>query len=224
MSNQTLFYLVFLSQVLLISFYFPRKMLKRMRHVIETYPPSTYPKLYPAPLDSVEKSQRTYRNANLFVLLIGLALVLVGVSSSSEEMLNWDNQSVLTIYLFLQYLPMMLLGRSELKQFALMRRASVRTARTADLRPRRLFDFVSPASVGIAIFLYIALVLLVLYIRQDPFPGFGGALWNIGGVTALNLFFAGVIIVTLYGKKADPYQAYGDRLRVMEMTVKILVF
>ena len=116
-------------------------------------------------------------------------------------MLNWDNKSVLGIYLLLQFLPMMLLGRSEFKQFALMRKASVRTARKADLRPRRLFDFVSPAIVGTAIVLYDAVVLLVLYIRQNPFPGFGGYM-NIVAVTAMNLFLAGMIIVTLYGKKA----------------------
>ena len=104
-----------------------------------------------------------------------------------------------------------------------MRKASVRTARKADLRPRRLFDFVSPAIVGTAIVLYVAVVLLVLYIRQNPFPGFGGYM-NIVAVTAMNLFLAGMIIVTLYGKKADPYQAYGDRLRLIEMNVRTLVY
>ena len=99
-------------------------MLKRIRHVIETYPPSTYPKLYPAPIESVEKRLRTYRNANLFILLTGLALAFVGVYSSSEEMLNWDNKSVLGIYLLLQFLPMMLLGRSEFKQVPLKDRCN----------------------------------------------------------------------------------------------------
>ena len=35
-----LFYVVFLGQILVISFYFPRKMLGQMRYVIKTYPPS----------------------------------------------------------------------------------------------------------------------------------------------------------------------------------------
>ena len=73
-----------------------------------------------------------------------------------------------------------------------------------------------------AIVMYIAFVLLVLYIRQNPFPGFGGYL-NIVGVTAMSLFVGVMIVVTLYGKKGDPYQAYGDRLRHMEMNVRILV-
>ena len=70
MSEHTLFHIVFLSQILLISAYFPRKILGRMKYVFETYPPSTYPKLYPVPVNVVEKGLRTYRIMNLPILLI----------------------------------------------------------------------------------------------------------------------------------------------------------
>ena len=40
MPDNILFYAVFLSQILLLSFYFPRKMLKRISYVLATYPPS----------------------------------------------------------------------------------------------------------------------------------------------------------------------------------------
>ena len=39
MQEQLMFYVVFLSQILLISFYFPRKVLQRIRFIVETYPP-----------------------------------------------------------------------------------------------------------------------------------------------------------------------------------------
>ena len=48
---QMLFHVVFLSQVLLVSFYLPRKILGLVQHVVEKYPPSRYPKLYPVSLD-----------------------------------------------------------------------------------------------------------------------------------------------------------------------------
>ncbi len=223
MPEHILLYVVFLSQVLFISFYVPRKMLNRMRYVVETYPPSRYPKLYPVSIDTVEKGMRTFRIMNFIILLVGFVLVFLGVYSPSEEMLNWRGQSVLTIFFFLQVTPLLLAELSGFKYFELMRKANSRTTRKAELHPRRLFNFISPAFIGIAIFTYVALILLVLYIRQDPFPGFGGY-WNIFVVTVGNLFFAGLIVKTLYGKRRDPYQANEDRLWQIELLVKSLVF
>ena len=191
--GQMLFYVVFLSQVLLISFYFPRQVLGRVRHVVENYPPSDYPRLYPVSLDVAKKAQRTYWNMNLFVLLAGIALVLVGLFWPSEEMLHWDSDSVLLIYLLLQYSPMIIAATPGFTYFNLMRRADSRTTRKAELRPRSLFDFVSPAVFGLAIFVYVGFVVLILYVRQFGFPWFGGY-FNIAGMTTVNLAFAGIIV------------------------------
>ncbi len=97
------------------------------------------------------------------------------------------------------------------------------TTRMAALQPRRLFDFISPATLGFAILVYVAFVAFVLYMRQFDYPWFGGY-GNIFGLTATNLLFAGIIIWNIYGKKRDPYQAHKDRLRQIEFTVKSLVF
>ena len=220
--NFMLFYVIFLSQVLLISFYLPRHVLSRVRRVVDTYPPSTHPKLYPVPIDTVEKALRTYRNLNTVALLAGCALVLIGVSSPSEEMLNWDSQSVLLIYFFLQVSPVMLVARTGVKYFRLMRHAHSRTTRTAALHPRRLFDFVSPTLVGVAILTYITLLLLILYIRQNPFPGFAGYV-NIFAVTALNMALAAIGYAAIFAHRRDPHQAYEDRLRQIELVVKTIV-
>ncbi|VAW45429.1 hypothetical protein MNBD_GAMMA02-169, partial [hydrothermal vent metagenome] len=47
MTNLTLFYVVFITQILLLSIFFPGKILQRMRIIQKKYPKSTYPKLYP---------------------------------------------------------------------------------------------------------------------------------------------------------------------------------
>ena len=60
-----LFYFLFLSQIILISFYFPRKMLKRIKYVLAKYPPEQYPNLYPKPGEYYEKIQHLYKYANL---------------------------------------------------------------------------------------------------------------------------------------------------------------
>ena len=42
MREDILFHVVFLSQIILVSFFMPRKMLNRIKYVFETYPPSKY--------------------------------------------------------------------------------------------------------------------------------------------------------------------------------------
>jgi hypothetical protein len=115
------FYLVVLSQVLLLSFYLPRTVLRRLRRVIDEHPPSTYPKLYPMSIEVVESGLRRYRIMNLLILLAGLALVFAGIYAPSADMLNWDNQAVLALYACLQFSPMLLVERSGLKYYRLMR-------------------------------------------------------------------------------------------------------
>lgn len=222
MPDNILFYSVFLSQVILISFYFSRKILSRMKYVVETYPPSQYPKLYPVSIDKVEKGQRIFRNMNLLVLLAGLILVLIGFLSGYSPNDNEDG-IFLTIYFVAQFFPMILAEISGFKYFKLMRKANSRTTRKAELHPRRLFDFISPALLGIAIFMYFAVIVLVLYINQFQFYWGSKAFMNIIILTTGNLLFAGIITWNLYGKKLDPYQAYKDRMRQIGLTVKSLV-
>jgi hypothetical protein len=220
MSEQMLFYLVFLGQVLLISHYLPKRLLKRMRCVFDAYKPSEYPRLYPKPIEHYERARRGFRNMNLIILLAGLLLlaVLIAYPRSGE----WDT-AIVTLYFMMQIFPMILVEIWSFRHYQLMRLNDSRTTRKAELNPRRLFDFVSPAKIGLAALVYIAFSALVLYFRQFDYPWFGG-IWNIVGVTALNLFLGGMIYWNLYGKKADPYQANEDRARQMEIVVNQAVF
>ena len=221
MLDPTLFHLVFLGQILLISFYFPRKILSRISYVFKTYPPSEYPKLYPDPIEHYEKARRNYRNMNVFILLAGLALMamLLGYSSSGE----WDLGNIVFPYFMLQFFPLLLMEIWHSKYYKLMRNTDSRTTRKAELQPRRLFDFISPKMIGLAVLVYLAFGVFILYVRQFDYPWFGGY-GNIIGVTAMNLFFAGIIIWQMYGRKQDPYQAYEDRKRQIELIVKQMVF
>ncbi len=222
MPEHAFFYVIFLSQVLLISLYLPKRLLGRLRHIVARYPPSEYPKLYPVPLDTVERAQRNYRNLNSFALLVGLALVLAGVLAPTVEIFDWDS-AVLTMYSAIQWSPFIIATTAGFTYFNLKRRPDSRSTRRADLHPRRLFDFVSPALVGAAILVYLAFVLLILYVRQFEFPWFGGH-WNIFAMTAANLLFAGLIFKSLYGKRKDPYKAHEDRMREIELNANLLVW
>jgi hypothetical protein len=221
--GQTLFYVVLVSQILLLSLYLPGKVLRRVRYVTETYPPSSYPRLYPVTADVRERAERNYRNLNRFALLIGFGLVFIGIYSPSEEMLHWDSISVLTIYMALQYSPLIIAATSGFTYFNVKRKMDRRTTRKAELHPRRLFDFISPTVVAIALVVYVAFVGLIVYVSQFDFPWFGGY-WNIVGITVLYLFLAGTIVQILYGKKKDPYQTHDDRIRQIDLNVKLMVY
>lgn len=220
MPNNLLFYVVFLSQIILLSFYLPNKILSRIDYVFETYPPSKYPKLYPKPIEYFKQMQRKYKKMNLAIMGIGLLLlaVLMGYARNGER-----NEAIMGVYFFLQISPMMLIEIGAFKYYKLMRTIDTRTTRKAELRPRRLFDFVSPIIFGLAILIYVAFIVLMLYIRQFDFPWFGGY-WNIFAITLANLFFAGVVIWHMYGKKRDPYQSYEDRTRQITLVTKQMVF
>jgi hypothetical protein len=224
---QTLFYLVFLSQVFLISYFLPKVVLGRVRHVLERYPPSTYPKLYSAPIETAERALRIYQRMNFFVLLAGLALVVVSIFLlPPEKMGTWQEstdfasyQFILAVYFLAQFAPVLIAVFAGLPFFNLKRRADSRTTRKAQLRPRRLSDFVSPSLFGLAVFVYFAFILFVAYVRQFDFPWFGGYM-NVIVITAGNLFFLVIAIRQVYGKKKDPYQDYEDRKRQIEFSLR----
>ncbi len=222
MPDNILFYLVFLSQIILISFYFPGKILERVRYVVEKYPPSEYPKLYPVSLDKIEKGQRTFRNMNLLILFAGLVLVVLGFLSGYSPTESEDG-IFLTFYFMVQFSPMMVAEFSGFKYFKLMRKANSPTTRKAQLQPRRLFDFVSSTLFGLAVLLYFAFVFFVLYIYQFEFHPESKAFINIITLTVCNLFFAGIIAWNMYGKKLNPHQAHKDRMQQIKLTVKSLV-
>ena len=67
-----LFFFVFLSQVLLISWFYPRRVVSHMRRVLEKYPPSTHPKLYPLPVEYYERRLRNFARLNLAIVVAGL--------------------------------------------------------------------------------------------------------------------------------------------------------
>ncbi len=220
MSDNILFNIAFLGQVLLLSRYFPWKMLGRMKHVFATYPPSDYPRLYPRPFEYYQHAQHNYRVINRWIHIAGLILVaILFITPRSGE---WDG-AIATWFFMVQFIPLLRLDISSFKYFRLMREANSRSTRKAELHRRRLPDFISPFFLGLAVLTYIAFVFFIIYVKQFDFPWFGGYV-NIAAMTVMNLVFAGMIAWSIYGKKLNPHQAHADRLRQIGLSVKILVF
>ena len=221
MPDNIIFYILFLSQIILISYYFPNQVLKQMKTVLTNYPPHQYPKLYPKPIEYYSRGQQLYQAINFIILGIGAILMIA--------MLSWDSNTPGKVsemlpfgYWMLQIIPIVIMELLGFTHFKLMRKADTKSTRYAELNPRRLFDFISPAVFALAIFMYIACILFFYNIHQFHLHPSNDTLIIFVSLTLMNSLFAGIIFRNLTGKKLDPHQAHADRMRQIETTIKSL--
>lgn len=223
MPDNILFYIVFISQIFFISFYYPKEILNRLNFVINKYPPNKYPRLYIKPLDIYKSKQRSYKIVNQLIMIIGiLILIAIGIWDYLSE--GYIDQIFILIYFMIQILPLVILEYSGFAYFKLMRKADLRTTRRAELNPRRLFNFISPPILGFAIFLIIACVFIFYSMHQFKFHPSNDTFVITITLILSNLLYAGIIYWNINGKKINPYQATKDRINQIEVTVKSLVF
>ncbi len=225
--TNTLFYLTFLSQIFLISYYFPAKVLGRMNYVLKTYPPSKYPKLYPKPLEYYMIGRWGFKLATRIIFVLGFAILLAVIflvdhSTFSDD--GYISEFWPALYGVIQFAPLMVLDFTEFSQFRLMRKANTVTKRTAALRPRRLFDFVSPMLVAMAALLYVTVILFDLYVHDFIFDWSDDWLQRAAVITATNLFLGGAGVWHLYARKQNPHQTLNDRNKQIGVALKSLFY
>lgn len=224
--DDVFFYGVYLSQILLISLYVPSRVLRKARGLIATYPPAEFPKLYPVPVATIERTLRVYLGLNLAVVVLGLALLAADWwSGYTIDSAWWAWQEgdpypvrniraiawVSTFYTVLQFLlSITLFAYWESRYFKRMRAARGRI-RTAELKARRLFGFVSPALLGTAVAMYVGATASLLFLEL---PQRATALM-ITFLTMSQVGTVSTLLWVLYGKKQDPHQTHEDRARMI---------
>jgi hypothetical protein len=219
--------MVFISQILLISYYFPRKILGRMRSVMETCPPENYPRLYPRSIEYYKLGQRIFKVINQGIVLLGfviLFLIVMVVDHSSFADDGFISEAWPAAYGMIQFLPLMLLEFTEFSQFKLMRQAHVTSSRKAELRRRRLFDYVSPGIFGLAVLLLLSTMFFDLYVHQFVIQWDHDTVQRIVVMLVTNLFLAALGAWHLYGRKLDPHQAPGDRTKQITAQLTALLY
>ena len=205
MAESIVFYALLTSQLVLMSYYFPRRIHQRMRTVYDTYSPDEYPRLYPKPASYYERMQSNYRLANQVLLFLGcsamaaMLMVEIDLSAKHAQLLPW------AIFM-IQMMPQLALELAEFKQLKLMRQSDQRTTRKAELRPRRLSSIVPKTLLIVALVLFIVLLSLSAAISNFDI-GFGTRTFNRWLIIALvNVGFAFLAWWLIYGKKYNPYQ------------------
>ncbi|MFC1556207.1 hypothetical protein ACFL67_03905 [candidate division KSB1 bacterium] len=220
MPENFLFFIVFSSQIFLLSIYKPRKLYKLITEVWSKHPPSEYPRFYPRPVDYYDKWLRWYRILNICSFLAVLTTVAARLAYVQSG--KWDGLMVgicFLIQIFTRYLLELSLSRD----YKLMREKDTRTVRKTRLRPRRLFDFISPGLMGLVAVVYIASVATIIYVVQiddEWYESFG----YIAMITAIYLLFAFMSYRHVHGKRLDPYQADEDRIRQTGLIVRVFVY
>jgi len=223
MSDSFLLYVVFASQIFVISYLLPFKLQQRALKVLNDYPSEQYPKLYPIGVQAINNKITQLMLMSRGVLVLGVALVVHGLYNQNTEMLGWDSQSVIMIYYMLQVIPLVLLALFGERYFKKMRRINASKIRKAQLSPRHITNYASPFLIGLTAVIYLLFVGLVAYISEHPFDGFAGYV-NVLGVTLINLFFGAFIYKNVYGKKVDPHQSDEDRFKKTSRIVKLMLF
>ncbi|MFK7957672.1 MAG: hypothetical protein AB8B96_16350 [Lysobacterales bacterium] len=213
---QWLFYIVFAGQIWLVSRYFPRRQEARMRHVLETYPPEEFPRLYPRSRDYYVGSLLAYRWANKAISALGVVVLLALVFVVDHA--NFADDGYVSeiwplLFAAVQFIPLIALEISACGQYRMMRRLNTASVRRAPLVPRRLSDFVSPLTLSVAVVLIVAAVGFDAALNGADHGGIAGAFTRSLGL----IFGNGVIAISgammLRGRKPNPHQSAHDRAR-----------
>lgn len=222
-----LFYIVFLGQILLTSYFVPKLILGRIDRLLTTYPPATHAKLYPRSVEYYRMGRTVFKWANRLVFLLGFVM-LYGAYTLDHGTFADDgyiSEAWPAAYGVIQFLPLMALELFGFRQLTWMRAANTSGKRKADLRPRRLFDYVSPGLLALAVAMFVAVIGFDLYVKDFVIDWGSDAMQRDLVLAGTNLFLLALGLWYLFGRKLDPYQATDDRARQVraQLTALLLV-
>lgn len=195
--------------------------------MLETYPHADYPKLYPKPAEYYVIGQWAFKIANRVIIALGLGvlyaiLFLVDHANFADD--GFISEAWPMAYGLIQFVPLSLLEFSVFRQFRLMRKANTAKTRQADLHRRRLFDFVPPAIVGLAVILFFATFVIDLYVHDFVIAWGHDTVERAIMLTATNLVFVAFGAWTLHGRKQDPHQTSADRSRLIASSLRSMFY
>lgn len=217
--SNTLFLIVFLGQIFFTSYVVPRLLLSRMHRVMNEYPPSRYPKLYPRPVQHYQLAHAVFRWVNWVLVLVGFGVLYAAfyIDGGTYAKDGYISELWPTAYGLLQFLPLMALEIAGLGQFRMMREANTQTKRSAELRPRRLMESLPLPLLSLALLSLSALVVVTLYVNNFSLAWGTDATDKLISVLVSNLFMMSIGLWQTYGRKLDPHQSADDRRRMVRL-------
>ena len=218
------FLAAFTVQILAMSVLHPRWLTRYVRAKATEFPAERFAQRYPG-VDHkkiLERYLTLYRVLSTSIAVLGL--LLFGWLFSYLQRPDWDDGPVEALvggYFMVQMLPLLIVAFNALRYNNLLKHLPA-GKRTAVLQRRGLFDFVSPFTVFLAVLSYFLYVAYVMYIAQNPFPGFAGPLINIGVMTLVYALEAFGVYKALYGRKG--LETHAARMHTIGLGVKACVY
>ena len=220
------FIAAFSVQVLVMSVLLPAWFIRNVRVQAARLPTERLAQMYPdVDMTHIRECFLTkYRALTTTIAVLGLLLLLWQFSDAWHS--DWNEskaQALPTLYFFPAFMLPLLLFARFVARFN-KEHKSAEGKRSASLKRRGLFDFISPWTVSGAVLCYFLYAAFVIYIEQHPFPGFAGCVINLGGITLVYAANALALYVTLYGKSHNPFETRAGRLHKIGMAVKGIVY
>ena len=217
------FLAMFAVQILATSVLFPARIIKYSREATTDISAERLTQLYPG-LDHDRASERFFtrmRVGSAGVAVVGL--VALGWLYSYMRQPDWSLGMVIalnSVYFVFQFLPLLLAAWFTYRLYKAHEHAFSESKRTAMLERRRLFDFVSPSLVFLAVLAYLLFVALVIIFQRESFPGF----FLVGVLTLVYALQARDVYRALYGKKYGPLDTHTVRTNRTGFAVKFGIY
>lgn len=222
------FLAVFTVQILAMSVLYPAWFIRYWRTLAKNISAERLAEMYPGvDISGAQEHFFTrYRALNRGIAVLGA--VLLGWLFSYMRRPDWDDgpvEALVSAYFMVQaILPLGLAACLALRFNKAHKRPLPHGKRKATLQRRGLFDFVSPATVFVAVLNYFLFAGFVFYIQQHPFPGFAGPFITLGAMTLVYALNAFAVYKMLYGKKSSPFETREGRVHTISVTVKSCVY
>lgn len=210
MTITIILYVAALGQLFLLSYYYPEKIMGRIKRILTEFPASTHPKLYAVENGDklAKKGMIRFKLITRSTLYLGLMLLLLSLATNTPL-----NDAMVTLFAMLQFVPFMLMEATELKHYKLMRQNNDNHKRSADLKKRRYFDYISPLKFSVAVIMLAIYITFNLYRTNFDLSFASDGLITLVTIVGVHIYFAFVVIWMMYGKKLDPHQEAKDRDR-----------
>jgi hypothetical protein len=204
---------VFASQILVLSFFTPRRRNHFYSLMFTRYPPQEYPRLYPVTPERIQRIQSFFKP--LHVVFGSGAAVALGVGLvrglAAPELARW-----MFFCLLVQILPLYLALPWSIKWTKAYRAMPPPSVRSAELRPWRIVDFVSPRLIGLGLLgAGLALVCCVVAYLHRP-QALIMILWCAGFSGWLLLRMIYVLFRPMSFGRLDPYMSTTDTFRARQ--------
>lgn len=214
-------YAALISQILLLSYYYPKQIMDRINYILGNYPAATHPKLYPLSNgeQNAQKGLRIYKRMTYSTGIIGIIALITAIINNITIV-----APVAFGFAMLQFVPILITEISEFKYYKLMQSQNRSSKRSARIKPRRFFDYIAPWKFAIAA------IMLLGYLSFNFYRvGFDLSIKSDGFITLVtmilvHLMFASIIMWRLHGKKLNPHQSSDDRERDIEGVIKSMVY